>query len=1105
MKHNVVKFSYDIFDIIQKNTVLEESSMRLFAKAKTASKKLTYALAMMALMIAMVLVFSLHASAAGTGVIPGDANGDGIVNGKDVTRLNKYLENYDPATDSSTVSVGAGADVNEDGVINEQDLVVLLNCLSNFNDYADNADEVPVVRLGFYIEDDYVYYYDDEGLMCKDATIDGYTFGADGKLIGNEIFLTFKGNTYYIINNKIVYDYQIINDRIYFFKDGIMLHDTVYEGNTFGSYGFIVADHELVQAGGNTYYLINNTITYGMQVIENKIYSFGEEGVMLRNAFHDGYNYGNDGFIVDKCVFVNINGNVYYIENTFIVFNYIVINNKIYNFGDDGIMNKDTVIDGNQFGPDGYIVGDKIFVNIEGDTYYIINNIIVYNYIVINDKIYNFGDDGIMNKDTEIDGNQFGPDGYIVGDKIFVFIEGDIYYIINNIIVYNYIVISDQIFNFGDDGKMKIDTIIDGNQFGPFGFILGDEIFVNINGDTYYLVENTIVYGYRIINRHIYNFGIDGIMKKNVEIDNNDFGPNGYILGDKLFVNVEGDTYYLINNTITYGYIIIGDRIYYFGDDGVMKKNTIIDDNQIGSNGYIVGDGIFVTIDGDTYYLVDNKIVYGYQIINGKLYNFGNDGVMYKNLTSGGYYYGSNGYVEVSTRTLITIDDVTYIILVNDNIYKAVSVSGIIYESDNDFDSTNNPLIEGVNCVLTVDGEIFSCISDGNGKFDFGLVPATAVALEFTKFEYITATATLTLTEDEELTIVMDINVSNTLSGKISIADADMNYSNNSPLAGATVTLERFSSTNVYRRETTTDSYGYYSFTGLTAGAYKLIVSCPGYITVEQTLTVRYNESNIQNLQIEAISSTQINDGYAEGTITDAKTGLPVAGLTLYIREGIGNSFGEAIMTLTTDSNGKYRTDALKPGNYTVQVVDERELENEDERYGTILFAIKIVSDRTITEQNATTSNKIGIVADSIRVVLNWGSTPSDLDSHLYADMNDGTSDYHIYYSSKTNGSIANLDVDDTSSYGPETVTVSYIGSGIYKYYVHDYSGKSNTSSSNLKNSGAQVKVYLGGSASPAYTFYVPNGLGTYWHVFTYNSQTGEFIVVNEISNSAGY
>ena len=64
---------------------------------------------------------------------------------------------------------------------------------------------------------------------------------------------------------------------------------------------------------------------------------------------------------------------------------------------------------------------------------------------------------------------------------------------------------------------------------------------------------------------------------------------------------------------------------------------------------------------------------------------------------------------------------------------------------------------------------------------------------------------------------------------------------------------------------------------------------------------------------------------------------------------------------------------------------------------------------------------------DSMRIVLNWGKNPLDLDSHL------SYKNQHIYWDNKQ-GLAANLDVDDVDSYGPETVTIDKKLDG--QYYV---------------------------------------------------------------------
>ena len=113
---------------------------------------------------------------------------------------------------------------------------------------------------------------------------------------------------------------------------------------------------------------------------------------------------------------------------------------------------------------------------------------------------------------------------------------------------------------------------------------------------------------------------------------------------------------------------------------------------------------------------------------------------------------------------------------------------------------------------------------------------------------------------------------------------------------------------------------------------------------------------------------------------------------------------------------------------------------------------------------------------DSLRIVLNWGATPFDLDSHLAFSNN------HIFFNAK-NGEKAWLDVDDTSSYGPETITIDKRLDGTtYTYAVHDYSNAADVNDRALSASGARVFVYVGQSLVK--TYYVPTGTGNVWTVF---------------------
>ena len=509
------------------------------------------------------------------------------------------------------------------------------------------------------------------------------------------------------------------------------------------------------------------------------------------------------------------------------------------------------------------------------------------------------------------------------------------------------------------------------------------------------------------------------------------------------------------------------------------------DNSDYDEDGKLIADNKFVKVGDKTYFFVDNVAVCNeYRIVDSRVYYFTEDGSRLENTEREGYTYGEEGYI-VSAYATITVNSVIYVI-VNDFAYEAVRFNGTVIESDGDRDSENNPKLSDVDLSFTVAGKTFAAVSDSEGAFDFGYVPAISGELVLTLNGYITIEITLAASEDKLL--VMDRSVSNNLSGQILVADSDNVITNNQSLSGASIVLERITSTNALRYETVTDSYGKYYFSGLTAGMYKLVVSKDGYVTIEQFVQVKYNENNVYNIALEAIPVPDEDDfGYASGTITDARTGYSISGLTIYIFKGINNIDGEWIQKLTTDSYGNYTTDSLVPGNYTAYVVDERELTDEDYRYGSTTISVKVIADTTVYGQGATVSNSVGLNIDGMRIVLTWGSYPNDLDSHLQFGTN------HVYYGNKSSGNCS-LDVDDTSAYGPETITISSIGSYTYSYYVYNYSG-----AGTMSNAQATVTIYFGSSSTPAYTLRPPTGSGYTWNVFTYNAVTGEFVITNTV------
>jgi hypothetical protein len=129
---------------------------------------------------------------------------------------------------------------------------------------------------------------------------------------------------------------------------------------------------------------------------------------------------------------------------------------------------------------------------------------------------------------------------------------------------------------------------------------------------------------------------------------------------------------------------------------------------------------------------------------------------------------------------------------------------------------------------------------------------------------------------------------------------------------------------------------------------------------------------------------------------------------------------------------------------------------------------------------------------DGMRIVLNWGETPRDLDGHLVFPGN------HVWFR-KQQGQDADLDVDHVDGFGPETITISRKHAGErYTYAVQDYSDKVDPATTHLSQSDAKVFVYIGQTLIR--TYYVPKGrAGNVWTVFTV-SEAGEFQDINSMS-----
>jgi hypothetical protein len=149
-----------------------------------------------------------------------------------------------------------------------------------------------------------------------------------------------------------------------------------------------------------------------------------------------------------------------------------------------------------------------------------------------------------------------------------------------------------------------------------------------------------------------------------------------------------------------------------------------------------------------------------------------------------------------------------------------------------------------------------------------------------------------------------------------------------------------------------------------------------------------------------------------------------------------------------------------------------------------------------------------GLSTGQFRVILTWGANPGDLDSHMTGPNSDG-SRWHVNFDDKSAGGICALDVDDTTSYGPETITcpessLTLLRNGVYRYSVHQYSG-----SGTIGTSSASVRLEFGNGTVYNYTPPAAAYLGDddVWTVFelTVNNGTISVAPVNRVTNNVDW
>ncbi len=330
------------------------------------------------------------------------------------------------------------------------------------------------------------------------------------------------------------------------------------------------------------------------------------------------------------------------------------------------------------------------------------------------------------------------------------------------------------------------------------------------------------------------------------------------------------------------------------------------------------------------------------------------------------------------------------------------------------------------------------------------------------------------------------------IEGRVSEYTSGENYN---PIPNATVKLYSANDLNSVIGTTSTDTSGKFSF-NVGEGRYVLKISASGYKELTSIQEISKDETKFTE-HILLVDNSQSGNGTAGGTVNNAIDGRNLEGVEIRLRENWNNQTGPYFRDfhVNTDSNGQYRIDTIPVGYYTIEAVKD----------GFYTDYCNIIVHATDPQFNQNFTISPVLPENQVRIVLRWGENPGDLDSHLIGRKPDDSA-FNIYYSNmhySWNGKeMANLDVDDTTSYGPETITILEPLEKDWVYAVHDFTNKGNSNSDRMSYSGAYVTVFTGGRQLA--TFNIPvDEIGTYWTVFEYvDGQIRPINVVNNIKPS---
>ncbi|MEP7274360.1 MAG: carboxypeptidase regulatory-like domain-containing protein, partial [Acidobacteriota bacterium] len=369
----------------------------------------------------------------------------------------------------------------------------------------------------------------------------------------------------------------------------------------------------------------------------------------------------------------------------------------------------------------------------------------------------------------------------------------------------------------------------------------------------------------------------------------------------------------------------------------------------------------------------------------------------------------------------------------------------------------------------------YSAFTDGNGNYALTDIPVGNLTIYVGGDGFDAQQATVAIVAGQTKTQDFALIPTGTTTSGAIAGTVTSTAANNPPISGVTIAV---AGTNI---STASAADGSYSLSNVPGGAQTLNVSKTGFQSASVQVTVTGGQTVTQNISLTPTPGT----GTVTGIIRNAANAAVIVGATITVAGTnlSATSVAGGVYTINNVPSGAQTLNATATGFIAAQV------------------PATVTTGQTLT-QNISLSP--ALPPGEIRITLNWSRNsaghPRDLDAHLTGPNPNGSC-FHVFYNGTGDlnaAPFAKLEVDnrDVPTEPPtETIRISKLSPGIYRFYVYDFIEED---ADGLSRSRATVQVF--GSSGQLGSFTVPIGAGRYWTVFEINGQTGAITTVNQLA-----